>query len=104
MSELFVFDERLGIALPSLTQDWDEYEHDVQQQILLQWENIRGSIPDRIRDLESIINQKQDALSNENNFSRSCELNTEIAEMASIINDLWLWYRTNQHISSKRHT
>ena len=101
--EHFTFDERLGIFLPDLTVDWEEFSEDIQQHILLHWEQIRGSIPDRIADLEEIINLKQAQLSNESNFPRSCQLNSEIAEHASIINDLWLWYRANQTLASKTH-
>ncbi|MFK9091184.1 hypothetical protein [Bacillus salipaludis] len=103
MIEHFSFDQRLGISLPDLTVDWDEYCKETQQEILLNWEQIRGSIPDRIAELEQEINHKQDQLSNENDFPRSCQLNTDIADLASIINDLWLWYRANQTVSSKVH-
>jgi hypothetical protein len=104
MKDLYVYNERLGIAIPTLLKEWDEYEADIQKKIVLQWENIRGSIPDRIKALETSINRKQDELSDENDFTRSCELNFEIAELASIINDLWLWYRTNQDVSTKMHS
>ena len=105
MNNLFVYNDRLGIALPALVKEWDEYEQHIQEQILVEWESIRGSIPDRIKSLEVIINRKQDELSCENDFDRSCELNFEIAELASIINDLWIWYRTNQDINEdKAHT
>ncbi|MGG4267979.1 hypothetical protein [Peribacillus simplex] len=103
MGKLFTYDERLGIPIPDLKLEWDEYTKGEQQQILVQWENIRGSIPDRIKELESIINRKQFQLSDESNFTKSCQLNSEIAELASIINDLWLWYRTNQGVSEKMH-
>lgn len=103
MEEYFSFDQRLGILLPSLDAEWDDYTEETQQTILLQWEKIRGSIPDRITDLEKTINQKQVQLSNENNFPQSCQLNNEIAELASIINDLWIWYRADQTLSTKIH-
>ncbi len=99
----FTYDGRLGIKLPFFEKDWDEYTFSTQTEILLQWEKIRGSIPDRIADLEVLINKKQAALNNEENFQKSCELNSEIAELASIINDLWIWYRTNQNVSVKVH-
>ena len=104
MKEYFSFDHRLGIQVPELTLEWDQYNMETQQEILFYWEQVRGSIPDRISDLEIEINQKQAFLSNESNFPRSCQLNTEIAELASIINDLWLWYRANEILStSKAH-
>ena len=103
MSEYFYFDHRLGIQIPDLAMELAEYSLEIQQEILLYWEQTRGSIPDRISDLENQINQKQALLSNESNFPLSCKLNTEIAELASIINDLWLWYRANEVLSTKVH-
>lgn len=103
MKEHFSFDARLGIPVPALKVGWDRHTKQTQHEILLYWEQVRGSIPDRIAELEQIINQKQAQLSNESNFLRSCELNSEIAELASIINDLWIWYRANQTVTAKAH-
>jgi hypothetical protein len=102
MKEYFSFDARLGILLPDVAKDWECFNQNDQQSILLHWEQIRGSIPDRIAELENKINKKQAMLSDESDFPRSCELNTEIAELASIINDLWIWYRTNQSVSANK--
>lgn len=99
----FRLDSRLGIPIPHLLDEWDFYNKETREVILFQWEKIRGAIPDRIAELESEINFKQNALSNEIDFKKSCQLNTEIAELASIINELWLWYRTNQDLASKAH-
>lgn len=95
----FIYDERLGIHVPSLNNGWEQYNDEIQSQILLDWEKIRGNIPDRIFNLEKLINTKQAQLDNEENFQRSCELNSEIAELASIINDLWLWYRSSESLT-----
>ncbi|RAK21240.1 hypothetical protein B0I26_103195 [Anoxybacillus vitaminiphilus] len=103
MKNLFIYDERLGIPLPKLKKEWEEYSESEQHAILLHWEKIRGKIPDRIVELERLINQKQAELGEENDFVRSCALNSEIAELASIINDLWIWYRMNQTVSSRMH-
>ncbi|MBL4951130.1 hypothetical protein RCG24_00620 [Neobacillus sp. OS1-32] len=103
MKEYFSFDKRLGIFIPELSSDWEDYSKETQEAILYHWEKIRGAIPDRIVELESEINKKQAQLDNETDFPRSCRLNSEIAELASIINDLWLWYRANQTISGKVH-
>lgn len=103
MNEHFSQNERLGIPIPALELDWDEYTEETQQSILYYWESIRGRIPDRIAELENVINKKQAELSDESDFEKSCKLNSEIAELASIINDLWLWYRTNQNMSGKMH-
>ncbi|WP_078379407.1 hypothetical protein [Sutcliffiella halmapala] len=95
----FKMNNRLGIFLPVLEMEWNQYSKETQQDILLEWERIKGIIPDRIKDLEQEINTKQEQLNNELNFERSCILNSQIAELASIINDLWLWYRMNQDVS-----
>lgn len=100
--DFFRFDSRLGIKVPHLIDEWDHFNKETKEIILFQWEKIRGAIPDRIADLEAEINVKQNALSNESDFVKSCQLNSEIAELASIINDLWLWYRTNQDLSSSK--
>lgn len=98
MEEYFSHDNRLGIPIPSLQKDWKQYNVKTQQSILLFWENIRGNIPDRISLLEKEITHKLAELSDEHDFMRSCRLNNEIAELASIINDLWIWYRTHEEI------
>jgi hypothetical protein len=103
MSYLFKLDERLGIPLPSLTKQWDDYSKETQAVILLEWEQIRGKIPDRIQLLEKEINLKQAQLETEEDFKHSCLLNSEIAELASIINDLWIWFRAIHDVSNKVH-
>jgi hypothetical protein len=103
MHNNFVFDEKLGILIPNLTKPWNEYISSQQAAILLQWEKIRGTIPDRIGEIEQEINLLQDRLSIEENFETSCELNYRISSLASVINDLWLWYRLNQQVTSKMH-
>lgn len=99
----FVLDERLGILLPQLSLDWEQYSETERAQILYEWEQIRGRIPTRIFELERIINEKQAQLNVEPRFDISCRLNWEIADLASCINDLHLWYRANQHAEAKLH-
>mgnify|MGYP006371511325 CR=1 FL=1 len=101
--KFFHFDARLGIPVPNLQKEWDNYSAEEQTKIIFRWESIRGNIPDRIKTLEDGINHKQEKLYQEDSFTESCKLNTEIAELASIINDLWLLYRMDQHIESKLH-
>lgn len=99
MGEAFAYDERLGIRIPALAREWEEYSEQERADILLEWETIRGRIPDRIKELERMIIRKQSQLDVEDNFARSCSLNWEIAELASTINDLHLWYRVNQEVT-----
>jgi len=103
MRKEFIYDERLGIAIPELTEDWDDYPIQIREQIVEEWEQIRGRIPERIFGLEKIINFKQNLLNTEEDFPVACRLNSEIAECASIINDLHLWYRANQDLHSRVH-
>jgi hypothetical protein len=106
LSYTFINNERLGIRVPDLSVEWGQLKIEEQEQLLSEWENIRGSIPDRIKDRELIINKKQAKLNDEENFQTSCDLTWEIAELASQINDLHLWYRVNQELisDSKRHS
>ncbi|WP_204516801.1 hypothetical protein [Brevibacillus fulvus] len=83
--------------------DWEEYTAAERSEILLEWETIRAKIPDRILALEKVIITKQDQLFEEEDFERSCELNSEIAELASIINDLNIWFRVQQDYDTKPH-
>lgn len=103
MRDQFITDNRLGIRLPNLTLSWEEYTDEQRASILLEWEEIRSRIPDRIKDLEFIINRKQRELSLEESFPRSCQLNSEIAELASIINDLHIWFRVQQDYKTRSH-
>lgn len=95
--------ERLGIQVPLLQLEWEEYSDATQHEIVSIWENIRGRIPSRVYEFEQIIIYKQNELYEEDNFARSCELNWEIAEFASRINDLHLWYRMNQDVRGRSH-
>ncbi|MEX2415627.1 MAG: hypothetical protein WD424_05740 [Paenibacillaceae bacterium] len=94
----FKYDERLDIELPQLHMEWSEYSMDEREAIVTQWEHIRGTIPERIKQFEQMINIKQDQLNREFHFPTSCTINWEIAELASRINDLHLWFRMNQEI------
>ncbi|GFN30226.1 hypothetical protein [Paenibacillus xylaniclasticus] len=100
----FQWNDRLGIPLPVLEFDWDAYSEDEQARIIEQWETIRGTIPDRIIALEKRIQMEQARLYEEDDFDTSCEINSDIAELASRINDLHIWYRINQEIEPRRHS
>jgi len=100
LNEYFTYDPRLKIRIPQLSKAWNSYSLQAQNRIITEWETIRGHIPDRIIELEEEINKKQEDLNTEEDFDRSCELNHEISELASIINDLWIWFRTTQDISN----
>ncbi|MCY9515420.1 hypothetical protein [Paenibacillus apiarius] len=100
---VFEWDGRLGIEVPVLHAAWESLHWDERSAILAKWEEIRGMIPDRIKVLERDIVAKQNALYDEEQFEASCRLNSEIAELASIINDLHLWYNIHQEMDAKIH-
>lgn len=101
MVELFLHDERLGISIPTFLDNWNELSEEMRNSLSFQWETIRGTIPDRIAEIEKTINSKQKQLYEETDFDICCRLNSEISELASIINDLWIWFRKNEITSSK---
>lgn len=103
MSYTFQYDSRLGIKLPVLDKLWEEYSETEQANILAEWEAHRSDIPERIKEIENVIEQKQRALHEEECFERSCQLNAEIAHLASAINDLNIWFRIQQETETKRH-
>ncbi|MBM7584953.1 hypothetical protein JOC86_001490 [Bacillus pakistanensis] len=99
--QFFLYNPRLQIDIPHLEMKWLDYNESTQQYILEHWEKVRGMIPDKIIEFEGRINHKQDALAQEEDFEKSCQLNHEISELASRINDLWIWYRTTPEIKKK---
>ncbi|MEV3552458.1 hypothetical protein ABNC92_11525 [Paenibacillus larvae] len=103
MSAIFLMDEHLGIEFPCLEKDWADYTEEERSDILLYWEQVRGTIPEQIKRLEKKIVRKQLQLYEEENFEISCRLNSDIAELASTINDLHIWFRLNQEIEPKVH-
>ncbi|MFX3633809.1 MAG: hypothetical protein ACE3L7_25995 [Candidatus Pristimantibacillus sp.] len=100
----FQWNERLQISLPIMEVEWEQYDDAEQSDIVERWELIRGSIPDRVMEFEWIINMRQDQLFEEDSFEESCRINSEIADYASRINDLHIWYRMNQELESRRHS
>jgi hypothetical protein len=99
MSVEFVYDPRLRLPLPALYRTWNELDLSTQEYTLAKWETIRGAIPDRVKEIELEIESVHEQLTNEEDFERSCELNLEMAELASIINDLWIWFRMTPSVS-----
>ncbi|WP_028783457.1 hypothetical protein [Thalassobacillus devorans] len=101
MEQLFNYDSRLQLYIPDLPRPFYTYSHIEQASILAEWENHRGEIPDKIKELEIEIENCLARLNNEDDFEASCQLNDRISQLASIINDLWIWYRTNPVITAK---
>jgi hypothetical protein len=101
----FEYSERHGISIPCLEVDWNELDLERQTAILARWEMIRGNIPDHIMRFEALIRIKQQQLFEEDDFGQSCLINGDIADLASRINDLNIWFRTQQDLDedSKMH-
>ncbi|RED64163.1 hypothetical protein [Cohnella lupini] len=94
----FEYSERHGISIPCLESDWEELSLEHQTAILEKWEMIRGGIPDHIMRFEAMIRAKTQQLFEEDDFVRSCLINGDIADLASRINDLNIWFRTQQDL------
>ncbi|MDI4644916.1 hypothetical protein [Cohnella hashimotonis] len=106
MEAQFALDGRLGIPLPRFDMPWEEMNVLERAGIVERWELIRGRIPDTIMAREAQIRCLLAELFEEEDFVRCCSLNAEIAEAASVIHDLQIWYRTQQDLEEeniKRH-
>ena len=91
----FVHNERLGIRIPVLHQDWVRYSKPEQEAMIAEWERIAARIPDRIKELESEIEAHQLDAAGEDDWDRFCALYEEIFRIASIINDLNIWAKND---------
>ncbi|MCD8510449.1 MAG: hypothetical protein LRY73_11675 [Bacillus sp. (in: Bacteria)] len=101
MTELFQEDKRLGIALPDLNEPWEKFTLQEQTKILSYWEKQRSKIPDRIKELEKEVKVKTRNMLVENDEKKMIQLNNEIVYLASIINDLNIWFRIEPAITGK---
>lgn len=101
----FEYSERHGICIPCLDSPWEELNLEHQAALLAKWEMIRGGIPEHIIRLEAMIRVKQQELFDEDDFAQSCRINSDIADLASRINDLHIWFRTQQDLDeeTKKH-
>ena len=98
-------DERLGISVPNLETYWEDLTAEEQEAVLERWELERGEIPERIVELERQIRRLQERMGQEEDFAAVCRINDDIAELASRINDLNIWFRVRQELDvpSKGH-
>jgi hypothetical protein len=97
----FEYSDRHGISVPCLDRAWEQLDIEHQTAILARWEMIRGCIPDHIIKFEATIRIKQQQLFEEDDFVQSCVINGDIADLASRINDLNIWFRTQQEIDDE---
>lgn len=101
--EHFTYDALLGIPIPALKKEWAEFTAQEQAEILFFWETVRGNIPNRMVELEREITMLQSKSDAEENFETVCELTWQIAELASRIHDLNIYFRLNQDVAVKAH-
>jgi len=100
----FHYNERLGIELPIFYTQWENLTKEEQHHVIFRWEKIRSSIPDRIKELEIMIAERENKLQVEDHFQTFCQLSAEISDYASRIIDLNLWFRTQEEATSKVHS
>ena len=94
MDQVFNFEERLGIEIPYLDKDWQEYSLNERTSILEKWELMRGRIPAQIAFFESEIESLQEDLHQEEDWDKSLHLMQQVSDYASRINDLNILFRT----------
>lgn len=106
LANQFQYSDRHGIMIPCLANDWDELTWVHQTAILAKWEMIRGNIPEHILRFEEKIRIRQQQLFDEDDFTESCKINGDIADLASRINDLHIYFRTQQDLDgeAKKHS
>lgn len=97
----FAPDCRLGIPLPRFGVPWEQMNAVERAGVVERWELIRGRIPDAILAREAEIRRLLGELFEEEDFVRCCSLNAQIAEAASEIHDLQIWYRTSRILKKK---
>jgi hypothetical protein len=101
----FRYNERLGIEVPYIYADWEQFTQEEQYQIIYRWEKVRSEIPDHIKYLEKMIHERELKLQIEDDFQFFCQLSAEISDLASRIIDLNLWFRTQEEVTtSKGHS
>jgi hypothetical protein len=95
----FVYNERLGIQIPVQHREWQEYSRAEQEAMIEQWEMLRARIPDRVKQLEEVIEDRQLKIAVEEDWDRVVALYEDVFAMASIINDLNNWMRVETYTS-----
>lgn len=98
----FRYDERLGIETPYMYVDWEQFTQEEQYHIIYRWEKIRSHIPDRVKYLEKMIQERELKLQIEDDFQSFCQLSSEISDLASRIIDLNLWFRTQEEATADK--
>jgi hypothetical protein len=96
----FLYNKRLGIELPVFHTPWEDLETEEQQKLLYKWEQVRAQIPDQVKYFEALIKERELKLQIEDDNETFCRLSMEIADYASRVIDLNLWFRTQEEVTS----
>ena len=96
----FIFDKRLGIKIPSLKKEWDDYTELEQLEIIHLWELERAKIPDKVKNMENKIENLQDLIF-DIDFDDYLKIHEQIVDLSSAINDLNIWYRTSGELNKE---
>ncbi len=94
MEQVFTYEDRLGIEVPYLEKEWQDYSLKERTSILEKWELMRGRIPAQIAHFESEIDSLQNDLHREEDWDRSLSIMQKVSDLASRINDLNILFRT----------
>jgi hypothetical protein len=98
----FKYNERLEINTPYMYVDWEQLTQEEQYQVIYRWEKVRSQIPDRIKYLEKMIQERELKLQIEDDFQSFCQLSKEISDLASRVIDLNLWFRTQEESTADK--
>ncbi|MCL6516391.1 hypothetical protein [Alicyclobacillus sp.] len=91
----FKLDPRLGIELPDFERPYEELDPREQEEILVQWERIRATIPDQIVRFERAIEDLLQEVHHEEDWDVISAHFADIADLASRIHELNTWRRVD---------
>jgi hypothetical protein len=102
VNNYFHLDTRLGIEVPNSDLPFEALPLSEQEAVLSHWERIRAMIPDRIRELEQVIEDLLAQIQLEEDWDAIVRRFDDISEIASRINELNTWLRVDPSLASPR--
>lgn len=96
----FQLDPRLGIRLPHFDIPYEDMLPEEQEDILVQWETIRSTIPDQVMRFENAIERLLHDIHREDNWETITEHFAQISEYASRIAELNTWSRIDPSLTT----
>lgn len=97
----FHHDERLSIPLPSFPQPFEEMAPTEQESVIVTWESIRARIPDRIQELEKMIEFHLENIRETEDWEQIILWFDEISDIASRIAELNTWQRVDPGLATE---